>query len=222
MGIREFIEKRKTISLKQLIIIIIVLVAVVSGVSFLYVKLNENNVNKVVDAAADEAMVFVVEADEDSNSNNTIFKAARDWNEENKDTGVSVSANKINDCLIVEAVYEEKNKGISKSGDCSDLREVKSLNTSDVVETINGYTVFHNGDTVVVSADGFLFSNNVVIELVSPTGESMVSEAIVKEDNNSVSAEFLIPDGSKYLGVWNYSIKGEGDTFNVENSFIVE
>ena len=221
MGIRDFFDERKTISLKQLIIVIVIFVVVISGASFLYIKLNANNMDKVVKAAADEAMVFVVEADEDANSNNTIFKAARDWNKDNKDTGISVSANKINDCLIVEAVYKEKSKGVSKSGDCSDLREVKSLNTSDVVETINGDTVFHNGDTVVVSADGFLSSNGVVVELVAPDGESMVSETIVGDDG-SVSAEFLIPGGSKYLGVWKYSIKGEQDTFNVENSFIVE
>lgn len=221
MVIREFFDERKTISLKQLIIVIVLLIAVIGGASFLYIKLNSMNMDKVVKAAADEAMVFVVEADEDTNSNNTIFKAARDWNKDNKETGISVSANKINDCLIVEAVYEDKNKGVSKSGDCSDLREVKSVNTSDVVETINGDTVFHNGNTVVVSADGFISSNNVVIELVAPDGENMVSETIV-EEGGSVSAEFLIPEGSKYLGVWKYSIKGEQDTFNVENSFIIE
>lgn len=220
--IKDFISGEKKLNLKQLLIVVSVIVGVIVGGVFLNGKVNDRNVNKIIESSADEAMISVVKADEDNNSNNTIFKAVRDWNKDNKDTGVSVSAYKLNDCLIVEAVYEgdDKNKALSKSGDCDNLREVRGVNTSDKVETRLGDSVVRNGDTVVVSADGFAGSDKVVVELVAPNDEKIVSESILKD--GSVSAEFLIPESKKYIGVWNYSIKSDENTFNVENNFIVE
>lgn len=220
--IKDFINGEKKLNLKQLLITLSIIVGIVVGGAFLNGKVNDRNVNRIVESSADEAMVSVVKADEDANSNNTIFKAVRDWNKDNKDTGVSVSANKLNDCLIVEAVYEgnDNNKALSKSGDCDNLREVRGVNVSDKVETKLGDSVIHNGDTVVVSADGFAGSDKVVVELVSPNDEKIVSEFIVKD--GSVSAEFLIPESKKYVGVWNYSIKSDENAFDIENNFIVE
>ena len=222
MDIKGFISREKRLSVKQILITLSVIVGIVVGGAFLYGKVNDRNVNKIVESSADEAMISVVEADEDNNSNNTIFKAVRDWNDENKDTGVVVSANKLNDCLIVEAVYEgkDKSKALSKSGDCDNLREVKGVNVSDKVETKLGDSVIHNGDTVVVSADGFVGSDKVVVEFTTPNDEKIVSESILKD--GSVSTEFLIPESKKYVGVWNYTIKSDENTFDIENNFIVE
>lgn len=220
--IKDFINGEKKLNLKQLLIAVFIIVGIVVGGVYLNGKVNDRNVNKIVESSADDAMISVVKADEDTNSNNTIFKAVRDWNKDNRDTGVSVSANKLNDCLIVEAVYEDndKSKALSKSGDCDNLREVRGINLSDKVETRLGDSVVHNGDTVVVSADGFVGSDRVVVELVAPNDEKIVSESIVKD--GSVSVDFLIPESRKYIGVWSYSIKSDENAFNVENNFIVE